>query len=142
MTPFCSCTFIHRKLYESSETMAQYCIHDLAYRRIGGPGRTLIVVGYRSLPDNVIVAIEEEDFAKFLVNDAMVQDYGNEISIVASPQCSFEKLEFVLARHEVTKKFYRCGFLNDENDERATVYSLDWGFSFVTPKTNIWVKTF
>lgn len=119
--------------------MAQYCVHDLAYRRIGGPGRTLIVVGYKNLPDNVIVAIEDADFAKFLVNDAMVQDYGKKVANDVSPQCSFNKLEFVLAQHEVTKKFYRCGFMNDENDERATVYSLDWGLCFVTPKANIWV---
>lgn len=120
--------------------MAQYCIHDLNYRRIGGPSRTLIVVGYEDLPENVMVAIENDDFGKFLANDAIVQDYSKKVEGGQHPQ-QLMKLEFVLAKNDATNRYYRCGYIEEVDDENVKVYSIDWEFSFTTQKKNIRVNT-
>lgn len=119
-----------------------YSIHDIYHRRIGGANRGLIVVAYKNIPGNMILAIEDEDFTKFLTNDAIVQDFGKKIESDTPPQ-RLNNHQFVLAKNETTKRWYRCGYLDDVNDIDAgmcRVISIDWGFQFTTPKSNIRVS--
>lgn len=122
--------------------MDYYSIHYVYHRRIGGPSRSLMVLAYKNLPQNMILAIEEDDLPKFLTNDAIVQDFGKKIELDAQSQ-HFKNHQFVLAKNETTKRWYRCGYLDDGDDVDAgtcQVFCIDWGFQFTTPKNNIRVS--
>lgn len=116
-----------------------FCVHDLLHRRIGGPSRKLIVVSYKSLPDNVIAAIEEDDFEKFMTNDSKIQDFGRRMQVHAE-EYHPKSLEFVIGFNEKTQRWYRCAFLEDKENGCALLYKIDWGSCFVTSKKNIRVS--
>lgn len=110
-----------------------FCVHDVLKRRMGGPGRKLLVVAYKNLPDNMLAAIEEDDFSTFLLNDAKVQDYARSL---VEQRYQPRRLEFVLAKNVKTSRWYRCTYM-EEKIGLARVYAIDWCFEFFTTMENI-----